>query len=409
VLHLLLDVTERRRLEEQLRQAQKMQAIGTLAGGIAHDFNNILSVIIGFSQLLEEDAPDSEDIRSEIGGILKACTRAKNLVRQILTFSRQTEGVKQPVRLQPLIAEAVNLLRASIPTTIELKCDVEPNCSPVLADATQIHQVLMNLGTNAYHALRDTGGVIAISLKEKDLTSVAASTRVRLAPGRHAIVTVSDNGIGMSPATLQRIFEPYFTTKKAGEGTGLGLAIVDSIIEQHGGAIDVTSEPGEGTRFDLFLPICCQPDLEPWDEIKAEKPLGEARVLFVDDEPDIVEVHRSGLQRYGYRVTAFSHPLEALEYFESHSADFDVVVTDLTMPKMTGTELAEKIHALRPDLPLVLCSGFAKSTREVQGKLSGIWEFVEKPIQPEAVGWAIRRVLEKRSAEHSADNDSAST
>ncbi len=391
------DITQEIQLEEQLRHAQKMQAIGTLAGGIAHDFNNILSVIIGFAQLIQEDAPeDNEDIRSEIGGILKACTRAKNLVKQILTFSRQTEGEKRPIRLQPLIQEAVNLLRASIPATIELNCRLDSPCGLVLADATQVHQVLMNLSTNAYHALRDTGGVIEISLEERDLSPAMISAHPRLMPGKHAVITVKDDGIGMSATTLQRIFEPYFTTKASGEGTGLGLAIVDSIIEQHGGTIDVSSELGKGTRFELFFPICLRSDSEGFDEIEPAKPLGTERVLFVDDETDIAEINRNGLEKFGYRVMAFSNPLEAIEHFQSHADDFDVVVTDLTMPKMTGTELADRIYAIRPDIPLVLCSGFAKSAREVQGKLSGVWEFVQKPIQPGSVGLAIRRVMEKR-------------
>jgi CheY-like chemotaxis protein len=268
-----------------------------------------------------------------------------------------------------------------------------------LADATQIHQVLMNLSTNAYHALRDTGGVIEISLNEVDLTPGMAAAHPRLMPGKHAVITVNDNGIGMSQETLQRIFEPYFTTKASGEGTGLGLAIVDSIIEQHGGTIDVLSELGKGTKFEIFFPICLSSDKEWMDEIEPEKPLGTERVLFVDDEQDIVDINRNGLQRLGYSVTAFSNPLEAVEYFEFNSNDFDVVVTDLTMPKMTGTDLADRIHAVRPDIPLVLCSGFAKSAREVRGKLSGILEFVEKPIKPGSVGWAIRRVMEKQRAE----------
>ncbi len=390
------DVTERKQLEAQLRHVQKMEAIGTLAGGIAHDFNNILSVVIGFSQLIQGDAPDDENVKAEVGGILKACTRAKDLVKQILTFSRQTEGEKQPLRLPTIITEVLTLLRASIPANIEIKHRLASSCGPVLADATQIHQVLLNLTTNAYHALRETGGQIEISLEERNLSSREASAHPPLKPGMHAVIGVSDNGSGMSEATLQRIYEPYFTTKKPGEGTGLGLAIVHSIIGQHAGAISVSSELGKGTRFDLFFPICINAESESPDTDTAMIPSGTERVLFVDDEKAIVEINQTGLQRFGYKVTAFSDALEAANYFQLHPDDFDVIVTDLTMPKMTGTDLAHLIYELRPTIPLVLCSGFAKSAREVRGTLEGITEFVEKPVQPDGIGWAIRRVMKKR-------------
>jgi PAS domain S-box-containing protein len=389
------DITQEIQLETQLRRAQKMEAIGTLAGGIAHDFNNILSAIMGFSELSLDCTRQDAEVQGYLEGVLKACARAKNLVSQILTFSRQTEGEKRPLRLQTLVKEVVNLLRASIPSTIELKYHLDSTCGPVQADSTQIHQVVMNLATNAYHAMRETGGIIEIRLEQRNLSSGLATSHLGMKPGVHAVLVVSDTGKGMKQEILDRIFEPYFTTKEPGEGTGLGLAIVHSIMESHDGSISVSSEVGKGTRFELFFPLCLPPECERIDTAAPHKPLGKERILFVDDEPAIVEISRDGLKRFGYQVAAFSNPLEALEYFRLHKDEFDVVVTDLTMPKITGIELASRIHELQPSLPILLCSGFSTSAQETQGKLVGVQEFLAKPIHPDRLGRAIRQLMEK--------------
>jgi len=388
------DITHELEMESQMRRSQKMEAIGTLASGIAHDFNNILSAILGYSEMALRGAEENERLSSDIQQVLKAGNRAKDLVAQILTFSRRTEGERKPMRLQPIVKEAMKLIRASLPTTIDLVTAFDPNCGPILADATQIHQVLMNLCTNAYHAMRETGGVLTVRLRQQDVP-VGMSGGLSLPPSAsYVVITVSDTGHGMSQETLERLFEPYFTTKEPGEGTGLGMAIVHGIVQSHSGIIRVSSELGIGTTIDVSFPLCIEAEGDAIPDL-AERPIGTERVLFVDDEEAIATVIKYGLERMGFRVTSFSKPMKAMDYFHQHPDLFDVVVTDLTMPKMTGIELARQIHLVRTDIPIILCSGYGKAAYENQGRQVGIREFVEKPIHPSKLGWAIRRRLDK--------------
>ncbi len=388
------DITHELEMESQMRRSQKMEAIGTLASGIAHDFNNILSAILGYSEMALRGAEENERLSSDIQQVLKAGNRAKDLVAQILTFSRRTEGERKPMRLQPIVKEAMKLIRASLPSTIDLATEFDPNCGPILADATQIHQVLMNLCTNAYHAMREKGGTLTVRLRQQDVP-VGMSGDLSVPPAAsYVVITVSDTGHGMSQEILERIFEPYFTTKEPGEGTGLGMAIVHGIVQSHSGIIRVSSELGIGTTIDVSFPLCIEAEGDAIPDL-AERPIGTERVLFVDDEEAIATVIKYGLERMGFRVTSFSKPMKAMDYFHQHPDLFDVVVTDLTMPKMTGIELARQIHLVRTDIPIILCSGYGKAAYENQGRQVGIREFVEKPIHPSKLGWAIRRRLDK--------------
>jgi signal transduction histidine kinase/CheY-like chemotaxis protein len=397
ILGIVRDITERhraeleqRRLEAQLLQAQKLEAIGTLAGGIAHDFNNILSAILGYAEIALQAESLSLDLRYSLEQIHLAGTRARDLVAQILAFSRQSTEGKRPLRIQPLIKETANLLRSSVPSSIEIKLDVDPSCREVLALPAQIHQVLMNLGTNAYQAMLEYAQcpsqhnrdcVLTLSLRERVLPASDDSIPLGLPPGPYAELAVSDTGPGIDPGMKERIFDPYFTTKDKAKGTGLGLSIVLSVVKSHDGEIVVESEIGVGTTFRIFLPIYIgEKTASTQVSLEGNVSGGEERILLVDDEEAILDVGVRALERFGYRVISCNDGREALSLFTMDPESYDLVLTDLTMPKMTGIELAQRLLKIRPDLPVVLCTGFSEAAQSEQAKAIGIREIVNKPL-----------------------------
>jgi len=392
LLDFILDLSEAKALRSQLLQAQKMDAIGTLAGGIAHDFNNILfPILVNAEMILESMSPDSP-LRSRMERVFKACERAIDLVKQILTFSRQEERELLPVRLIPIIDDSLRLLRASLPATIEMQKHLQTAADTVLADPIQIQQVLINLYTNAGHALRDRGGVIDIRLRQLDGDEARGVAPLNLGPGPYLHLTVTDNGHGMDPATKERILDPYFTTKKPGEGTGLGLAVVHGIINRHGGAISVESDVGKGSSFHIFLP---RVEREALKETRDSLPLpqGRERILLVDDEDEVVATLQQMLEGLGYEVAALTRSPEALDTFRARPQDFDLVIADQTMPQLTGADLARKMLGLRPELPIILCTGFSESVSPEKARALGIREFLIKPIGTRVLAEAIRRSL----------------
>ena len=395
------DITERKRSEEQklklevqLRQAQKMEAIGSLAGGIAHDFNNILSAVIGYTEISLDQAEKGSLLQRNLKEVLKAGIRAKNLIKQILTFSRQSDQEQKPIYIKLLAKEALNLLKASLPSTIEIREKILSD-STVLSDPTQIHQVLMNLCTNAGYAMRESGGVLEVSLTDEELDSDFAARQGDITSGSYIKLTVSDTGHGMTSEVLEKIFDPYFTTKEKGEGTGIGLSVVHGIVKECGGAITVYSEPGAGTTFNVFLPII-ETKAEP--QIATQKPLptGTERVLFVDDEETLVEVARQILERLGYKVVTRTSGIEALEFFKAQPDNFDLIITDMTMPKMTGDKLARELIKIRSDIPIIICTGYSARISEESAKKMGIKAFVMKPILERAMAETVRSVLDEK-------------
>ena len=388
------DVTEREELEKKLRQAQKMEAIGTLAGGIAHDFNNILTPIIVHAEMALDEVPDTSPLRFSLSQVLKASERARDLVQQILSFSRQKEGRKVVLKVGSIVKEVLKLLRASLPSTIELREDIETEPWHVFADPIQIHQILMNLCTNASHAMRETGGVLQIGVANESLDPETADDIPGLSPGPYLKLGVSDTGYGINHGAMEHIFEPYFTTKEKGEGTGLGLAVVHGIVVSLGGAVIVESESGKGSAFYVYLPAVEREVISP---IQSAVPLpgGRERILLIDDEKPMIEALKPMLERLGYSVVARTSSVEALEVFRSDPSKFDLIVTDQTMPGLTGTELAKKILMVRPGVPIILCSGFSEPVNEEEAKTLGIRGYARKPILRKELAAAIRGALDK--------------
>ncbi|MGD9331099.1 MAG: ATP-binding protein [Desulfobacterales bacterium] len=380
---------DKHQLEIQLRQAQKMEAIGTLAGGIAHDFNNILSAVGGYTELAMLHLPEDSAVRTHLQKVNTATERATDLVRQILAFSRQSEHERIPLQISSVVKEALQLLRASLPATIEIRKSIDNGPLSVLADPTQIHQIVMNLCTNALHAMQDTGGVLEIGLKKVDLSREKNTPENRIEPGPYVNLTISDTGCGMDVRTLDRIFDPYFTTKEKGKGTGLGLAVVHGIVESHGGTIDVSSTPGKGTTFSIYFPVAEQ-QAQGLEKPLTDNPVGTERVLFIDDEPMLVDVCKTMLEKLGYQVTGMTDPQAALEAFRQNPQQFDIVITDLTMPGITGDRLAEKMAALRPEVPILLCSGYLKRI----GPHTALSGTIRKPITIEKLARALREALD---------------
>jgi len=400
VLVTLVDITEKtlvdkqkNKLEMQLQQAQKMEAIGTLAGGIAHDFNNILAAILGYTEMARDDSPAESTIAKDLDKVLEAGNRAKDLVQQILAFSRHNEVECIPLQPVSVVKEAIKMLRPSLPTTIEINQDVTSVTGQILADPTQIHQILMNLCTNAFHAMEDTGGKLDISLKEVTLSTEDLVHEPNVEPGTFVQFSVCDSGPGIAPNIKVKIFDPYFTTKATGKGTGMGLAIVHGIVKSYGGFISLYSEPGEGTAFHVFLPVIDKkllPEIEDVEPI----PVGRGRILFIDDEEILAEMGKSMLERLGYNVTVRNNSIEALETFQNQPDLFDLVITDQTMPGMTGADIARKMIQIKPDIPIILCTGYSTVISEEKAKSMGIKEFALKPLSKKAIAVLIRKVLD---------------
>ena len=386
------DRTHEIELEKQLIQAQKMETIGTLAGGIAHDFNNILTSVIGFSELALTDAKKGSQQHENLQEVLTAGNRAIDLVKQILTFSRQTDQKKKPVQVKHILKEALKLIRSSIPTTIEIKQNIQSDAL-VMCDPTHVHQVVMNLCSNAAHAMRDRGGTLTVELSDMEFKSEPVSNLPDLTPGIYITLTVTDTGHGMTPDVLNKIFDPFFTTKQKGEGTGMGLSVVHGIVRSHGGDIYTHSERGQGSTFKIFLPAI-QKHLKPEDRVDKPVLMGTERILWVDDEPAIVNMSKQTLESLGYDVVTRTSSIEALEFFRRQPESVDLVITDMTMPNMTGEALAGELMKIRPDIPVILCTGFSARINEQKAKAKGIRAFVLKPIIKQKLSETIRKVLE---------------
>jgi PAS domain S-box-containing protein len=387
------NITSQRKLEAQLRQAQKMESIGTLAGGIAHDFNNILFPILGHTEMLLEDVPEDSPFQDSLKAICTSALRARDLVKQILTFSRQEKNELKLLKIQPIIKEALKLIRSSIPTTIEIKHDIHADCGVIKADPTQIHQIIMNLTTNAYHAMEKTGGQLKVALKEIKFSKYDVIDPDML-PGPYACITVSDTGKGIDKKLTGKIFDPFYTTKEKGKGTGMGLSVVHGIVISMNGAIKVNSQPGKGTKFNVYLPV-----EKTFSETQGIKPTaktqgGTEQILLVDDEEAILTMGKKILERLGYQVTSHTSSIEALEAFRVNPDKFDLVVTDMAMPNMPGDKLAVDLVKIRSDIPILLCTGFSETMSEEKAASLGIKGFLLKPIVINDLAQKIREVLD---------------
>ncbi len=379
ILAINIDATARKNLEKQVIHSQRMDSLGTLAGGIAHDFNNILAIISGFAQMGRVSVPPGHPAQRSLAAIESATQRAAGVVRQILTFSRRQETERRVTELPPVVKEAVGFLRTTLPSKIEIVSVSQPAIPPIFADATQIHQIIINLGTNAAHAMRDRGGRLEIRLEVVEFDSVQAKSTVSLPAGRYVRLVISDTGSGMDAQTLQHIFEPFFTTKARGEGSGLGLAVVHGIVKNHDGAIEVSSELGKGTVFHLYFPALeAAPNQVKRRELKDVSGQGR-RILYVDDEEDLVMLTKLDLQARGYLVTGYNLPEEALAAFRAAPDQFDAAVVDMSMPKLEGTELCRQMLGLRPELPIIVVSGFFRPEDVEKVRAAGVTKMVEKP------------------------------
>jgi PAS domain S-box-containing protein len=390
------DVTEKLQLEAQLHQAQKMESIGTLAGGIAHDFNNILFPIVGYAEMLLEDAPEDSPFRNSLNKIYNSSLRAKDLVNQILTFSRQETNELKPIKVQSIIKDALKLMRSTIPTTIKIKSYIKTDCGAIKADPTQIHQIVMNLTTNAYHAMEDKGGELKVNFKEIKLGEQDL-TELELKPGIYNCLIVADTGVGMDKDLTNKIFNPFFTTKELGKGTGMGLSVVHGIVKNMDGAINVYSEPGKGTEFHVYFPIKKE-SFENQVIHPKEKILGgKEQILIVDDEEEILAMEKKMLERLGYQVTSFISSIEALEAFSTNPDGFDLIITDMTMPNMSGDKLSTELIKIRSDIPILLCTGFSETVSEKKAASLGIKGLLFKPIIMKDLAQKIREAIDENS------------
>lgn len=387
---------EKALLEKNLRQAQKLEAAGSLAGGIAHDFNNILAAMIGYVNLAMHQLEGQDIARRNLDMVVKASLRARNLIRQILAFSRHSEKEPKPLNISPVVKEAIKLVRASMPSSIEIRQNIVSDPGNILGDPNQIHQIVMNLCTNAFHAMGQDSGVLTIDLGQRPLMPAEASLKPGLRPGNYVYITIGDTGHGIDEDMKERIFEPYFTTKESHEGTGLGLSVVHGIVKGMGGDISVSSEKGKGATFTILIPSIAQEATEVKAADKISTGRGE-RILFVDDEELLVDVATQMLPRMGYEVTGFTSSLEALKAFGKRPDGFDLVITDYTMPKMIGTQLAREISKIRPDIPILLCTGFNKGDEINKYKEFGVQAVLLKPLYEHELAKVVRQVLDKGS------------
>jgi nitrogen-specific signal transduction histidine kinase/CheY-like chemotaxis protein len=388
------ETREREKLQEHLRQTLKMEAIGTLAGGIAHDFNNMLAVIIGNAELALDETDATKPSRRNIEQIVKASKRASDLVKQILTFSRKTEAGKNPINLIPLIKETFKLLRGTLPSTIQMNVNIKTEKDTVMADPSQVQQVLMNLATNAAYAMRDKGGTLTIEMSDATVTDDALPDS-EMQAGTYVRLSVRDTGTGIKTDVLHRIFEPFFTTKEEGQGTGMGLAVVYGIVKSHGGGITLETQQGKGSTFSVFLPYARSQTREKQDE-QGDIPRGNERILLVDDEPEVVEMTALILRSLGYEVTGALSGSEAWNIFVKEPHGYDLVITDQTMPKITGIALAEKILAVRKEMPIIIFTGHSEAVSPEKAKTAGISEFLMKPVMKSRLAETVRRVLNSR-------------
>ncbi len=405
------DITEQKlaeeeniKLEARLQQAQKMESIGSLAGGIAHDLNNILFPISGLSEMLLDDMPPGSRERESIEQIHKSAQRGSDLVQQILAFSRQSKPRKLPIRIQPILNEVLKLARAAIPMNIEISSHIDTDCGLVSADPTQVHQIAMNLVTNAFHAVEKNSGTIKIELKETHITSLGGPeelpSRVMtgdILVGRYACITVSDTGTGMSQTLIAKIFEPYFTTKKLGKGTGLGLSVVHGIVKEHGGNIRVNSEVGKGTAFQVYLPLLEDVAVSKAAAGNGTYPTGSESILLVDDEEPIAYMEQMMLEKLGYQVTVRTSSPDALSAFKANPGNFDLVISDKSMPNMTGEQLARELILIKPGIPIIICTGFSDEIDMQHGKAMGIKGFLMKPVAAGDLAEMVRKVLDTAS------------
>lgn len=397
----LRDVTDqiraeemKKNLEDQLRQSQKMEGIGTLAGGIAHDFNNILSPILLHSEMLMDELPSADTYRHNLKEIYKSGKRARDLVQQILTFARKRTEEKIVIKSSHIVREAIKFLRSTIPTTIEIQFDNRAKCDTVLADSTQLNQIIINLCTNAFHAMREKGGELELILDNESISASKAKKMINLESGEYLKISVKDNGTGIDPNIRDKIFEPYFTTKDVGEGTGFGLATVHGIVQSYRGDIIVESKVGKGSTFHVYIPLE-KTEEQDLKEESIEIPMGNESILFVDDEESIVKITQRSLERFGYKVTGRTSSVEALEAFKNDPAKFDLVITDMTMPNMTGEDLAKELMSIKPGIRVIICTGFSDRIDEGKAKDLGISSFVMKPISANEIAKTIREVLDK--------------
>ncbi|MCX5904507.1 MAG: PAS domain S-box protein [Proteobacteria bacterium] len=387
------DITETSQMEEQLRQSQKMESIGTLAGGIAHDFNNILAAIMGNTEMALQMFPEYSTAHKHLEQVLKSSERARNLVKQILAFSRKAEEDREPLEIKRAVTEAIRMLRSTLPATIEIRENITSDAW-IMGSVIQMHQVLLNLCTNAFHAMRERGGVLGIDLSDVNIDAGNINVSNDMMSGDYVKLSVIDNGTGIAPEIMNRIYDPFFTTKEVGEGTGMGLSVVYGIIKSHGGDISMESEPGKGTTFHILLPRIEKKAAEK-EHVEQTVPRGTEQILLVDDEAIIVEVGQKMLEMLGYRVTGVKGSIEALEIFKKGPDAFDLVITDYTMPKMDGYELAQKMMAVRPGMPIIMNTGYNETISQEKALAAGISEFLLKPLNLKKLGEVVRRVLDK--------------
>ena len=392
LLFIAEDITSQKHLEIQLQQAYKMESIGTLAGGIAHDFNNILGIIVGHTEIAIDDVPEWNPVRQHLEEIKTSSLRARDVIRQLLSFARKTKLEKKPTNIIPIIKESLKLLRSSIPTSIEIRQNIPKNVDIIMADPTQINQVLINLCSNADHAMPD-GGIVEVTLRNVEFDQITATQYPELKPGRYVNLTISDTGLGIPNEKIDRIFDPYFTTKDVGKGTGLGLAVVHGIVKGHNGLITVESKLGEGTTFSIFFPVVGK---EAAVETETDEilPTGSERILFIDDEESLAKIGHQQLKGLGYQVEFYTNPMEALEMFRVKPDQFDLLITDMTMPNLTGDKLAHAVKEIRSDMPVILCSGYNEKidSHKEDLKIDG---FLMKPIDKAKLAKTVRKILDE--------------
>jgi PAS domain S-box-containing protein len=396
IVYIARDITDKKKLEEELFQSRKIEAIGTLAGGIAHDFNNILAAILGYSEIIQLSLPEGSPLEHDLNQIILAGNRASDLIKQILTFSRKKKQQKEELHIDRTVQEAVKMMRSSLPTSIDIQENIDEKCGVVLADPTNIHQIILNLFTNGFHAIGNKQGTLQLNLKPMELSPERVADKPGVKSGSFVQLTVQDSGQGMDEITMNRIFDPYFTTKEQGTGTGLGLAVIHGIVEDCNGFIEVESVTGQGTAFHVYLPTVHKKSKEK-PSATPHTPLqgGNERILFVDDEVDITRISHSLLSNLGYRVTVETQSLKALKKIQKDPSAFDLLITDHTMPGLTGADLARSVLQLRPDLPIILCTGYTATFSKQEAHKIGIKKYVIKPLSTKELTDIVREVLDE--------------